>query len=201
MINLLPPDLKADYRYARRNTSLVHYITLFGFGLIVLALIVIVGIVYLQQSSKTYVAQAKGIKQSLSQQKQGDVEKQVQDISNSLKLAVQVLSQQVLFSQLLKQLAIVTPNNTTLSGISITELQGAVDVTARTKDYNAATQLQVNLADPANKIFSKADIVTITCASSATDPALAKYPCSVTIRAQFATDNPFLFINDRAAAP
>lgn len=200
MINLLPPDLKSDYRYARRNTSLVHYITLFGLGLVGLALIVVAGILYLQQSSKTYIAQADGITLSLSQQKQSDVEKQVQDISNSLKLAVQVLSQQVLFSQLLKQLAIVTPNNTTLSGISITELQGAVDVTARTKDYNAATQLQVNLADPANKIFSKADIVTITCASSATDPALAKYPCSVTIRAQFATNNPFLFINDKMAA-
>lgn len=201
MINLLPPDLKSDYRYARRNTSLVHHIALFGLGLVVLALIVVAGILYLQQSSRTYLAQAEGIKQSLSQQKQSEVEKQVQDISSSLKLAVQVLSQQVLFSQLLKQLAIVTPNNTTLSGISITELQGAVDVTARTKDYNAATQLQVNLADPANKIFSKADIVTITCASSATDPALAKYPCAVTIRAQFATNNPFLFINDEAAAP
>lgn len=198
MINLLPPDLKSDYRYARRNTSFVHYIALFGLGLAGLAFIVVAGIFYLQQSSKTYLAQAEGIEQSLGQQKQEEVEKKVQDISNSLKLAVQVLSQQILFSQLLKQLGTVTPSNTILSGISITELQGALDVTARTKDYQAATQLQINLADSANRIFSKADIVTITCASSATDPALAKYPCSVTVRAQFATDSPFLFINDKA---
>ncbi len=200
MINLLPPELKSDYRYARHNTSLLHMIALFGVGLAGLVVITAAGWLYLQQSSKAYTADAADIRASLKSQEQDKVEKSVQDISNSLKLAVQVLSQEVLFSQLLKQLAVVTPKNASLSGVSISDLAGAIDISAKTVDYNAATQLQVNLADPKNKIFSKADIVSISCSSETSDPALAKYPCSVTIRAQFAADNPFLFVNDKAAS-
>jgi len=196
MINLMPPEFKQEYRYARRNSGLLHMLILFGVGLAVLAVIVAAGLVYLQQAAKTYKVRAASIEATLKEQKQSEVETQVKDISGNLKLAVQVLSQEVLFSQLLKQLAVVTPNNATLSGITISQLQGAVDVTAKTTDYTAATQLQVNLADPANKIFSKADIVSITCVTP-TGTTDTKYPCTVVIRALFATDNPFLFINSK----
>ena len=194
MINLLPPELKQQYHYARHNTSLRRVVAMFGAGLLVLVMLCALGVVYLNQTADTFKAQAVIAEQSLKDQKQTEVEKKVQDISNSLKLAVQVLSKEVLFSQLLKQLAVTIPNNANLTGLSISETQGGVDITARTTDYNTATQLQVNLADPANKIFSKADIISITC----TEPAsgTTKYPCTVVVRALFAKDNPFLFINN-----
>ena len=199
MINLLPPDLKAEYRLARWNSRLAHVIVVLGFGFVGLAAIAAAGMLYIHQASNTYTAQAEELEQSLAEQKQGEVREQAQDISNSLKLAVQVLSQEVQFSRLLKQLAVAIPKDVSLTGITISDLQGAVDISARTVDYNAGTQLQVNLADPANKIFSKADILSIGC-STDVDPgsAMARYPCSVSIRAQFADNNPFLFINGEA---
>jgi len=123
------------------------------------------------------------------------VQKQVTDISNNLKLAVQVLSQEILFSKLLKQLASVTPRNATLTNLSISDTQKGVDITAQTANYDAATQLQINLADPKNQIFAKADIITINCGSTVG----IRYPCTVNIRALFAANNPFLFINDKKA--
>jgi len=82
-----------------------------------------------------------------------------------------------------------------LTGLTITQTQGGVELTAQTTDYSAATQFQVNLADPKNQIFSQADIESITCGGgSGTN---ANYPCSVSIRALFGNDNPFLFINDK----
>jgi len=197
MINLLPPDLKNEYRYARRNTVLRRWIALVGFGLLGLVVISAGGVWYLHQTAQTYIAQAATAEDVLKNQKQAEIESQVQEISNNVKLAVKVLSQEVLFSQLFKQLAVITPNHATLSNLSITQLTGAVDITAKTTDYTAATQLQVNLADPANKIFSKADIVSINCAASG--PSAGRYPCTVIVRAQFAANNPFLFINDKAA--
>lgn len=197
MINLLPPTLKQDYQYARRNTTLVRWVIVFCVGLFGLGVISAGGVLYLRQAAGAYAAQAKVMEDSLKAQKQVETEKQVQDMSNSLKLAVQVLSQEVLFSQLLKQLAILTPSNATLSNIGITQLQGGIDITARTADYNAATQLQVNLEDPNNKIFSKADIVSISCG---TPQPGARYPCTVVIRALFAPNNPFLFINSKPVA-
>jgi hypothetical protein len=89
------------------------------------------------------------------------------------------------------------PANANLTGLDINGVQGGLDITANAADYKTATQVQVNLSDPANKIFEKADIVDIKCDGSAN----ANYPCQVTIRALFAKNNPFLFINNRAAKP
>jgi len=192
MINLLPPDVKSSYRYAHRNVQLLRWVVLGSLGLFGLLLISLAGFLYMQQLSNSYAKQIDTTQASLHSQKQTQTEKQVKDISSNLKLAVQVLSKEVLFSQLLKQLAVIIPHNTSLSNLDINQTAGALDITAKTTDYTAATQLQVNLADPTNKLFSKADIVSISCKGDSTDP---RYPCSVVIRALFATNNPYLFIN------
>jgi Tfp pilus assembly protein PilN len=196
MINLLPPQLKQDYFYARRNSSLRKVVGMFGAGLAGMILLVAVGIVYLNSTAQTFKVNAANTEQSLTAQKQTEVEAQVTDISNSLKLAVQVLSKEVLFSQLLKQLGTTIPAHANLTGLSISDISGGVDITARATDYNTATQLQVNLADPKNKIFAKADIVSVTCAAPTT--GATKYPCTIVVRALFVKDNPFLFINSKA---
>jgi Tfp pilus assembly protein PilN len=195
VINLLPPDVKENYAYARRNTRLLHWTVAFSFAIVGLAVLSVGGILYLNQTAKSYDKQVAGQQASLQNQDQAGTVKQVTDISNNLKLSLQVLSKQVLYSQLLKQLATIIPNNTALSSLNISQVQGALDITASAADYASATQLQVNLADPANKIFSKADIVNISCASvgSGDSAAAKKYPCTVTVRALFAPDNPYLF--------
>jgi len=192
MINLLPPDTKATYRYAQRNRTLLRWCTACLIALVGGILIASGGYLYLNHSINSTTQQIADTNKQLQTQHLASVQKQVGTISNNLKLVVQVLSQEILFSKLLKQLASVTPNNTILTSLAITETQGGIDITAETKDYNTATQLQVNLADPKNQIFSKADIVGISC----TGTTNANYPCSVTLRALFAQNNPFLFIND-----
>ena len=197
MINLLPPELKASYRYAHRNVLLVRWVMVLACSLIGLAAISTAGLVYIHQEAQGYVKQIADGQASLQQQKMADTQKEVQDISSSLKLAVQVLGKEVLFSKLLEQLAAITPSNAVLTDLNISQTQGAIDITAATTDYTAATQLQVNLADPTNKIFSKADIITISCNSNPAAGTASRYPCSVTLRALFATNNPFLFINNK----
>lgn len=196
MINLLPPEIQQSYRYARRNSWLLRIVSMFGIGLIGVVVISAAGVWYLNQAATTYTGQAAAAQASLDAQKQAETEAKVKEMSNSLKLAVQVLSKEVLFSKLLKQLGASIPSNATLSNLSISELQGGVDITANTADYNAATQLQVNLADAGNKIFDKADIVSITCASPVNG---SRYPCTVVIRALFAKNNPYLFISNSKA--
>jgi Tfp pilus assembly protein PilN len=195
MINLLPPDTKQAYHYARRNRTLIHWVTAFALTLVGGVLLAGGGYMYLNQTIKNTNQQISDSNQQLAKQDLSGVQKQVITISNNLKLAVQVLSKEILFSKLLKQLASVTPNDAILTNLSITQTQGGMDITAETTNYQAATQLQLNLADPNNKIFSKADIVSITCAN-ASGATASKYPCSVAIRALFATDNPFLFTNN-----
>jgi Tfp pilus assembly protein PilN len=207
MINLLPPEIKQNYHYARLNTKMVNWVIVASFALVGLGAISVGGMWYLKQAVKPYDTQIVAAEADLKQQDQAGTEKQVKDISDSLKLVIQVLSKEILFSQLLKQLATIIPSNATLTSFAVSQTVGALDITANTVDYDAATQLQINLADPANKIFSKADIISINCATAApgadSDPnsaAKSKYPCTATIRALFATNNPFLFISNATAA-
>lgn len=193
MINLLPSDIRQNYIYARRNTSLLKWSLLFILSIAGVGIIVAGGLFYINRSINDYSSQNAKTQQSLKDQKIDDVQKQVQDISGSLKLVVQVLSKEVLFSKLITRIGAVMPNKATLTSLNISKTQGAIDLTAATKDYNTATQVLINLQDPANKIFDKADLIGTTCGSSA--PSNIAYPCTVTIRAQFAKNNPFLFIS------
>ena len=196
MINLLPPDQKETYHYGRRNRALRRWVITVCIGLGGAVLLALGGLVFIRISTNNYETQIATTSAQLQKQNLAGVQKQVTTISNNLKLTVQVLSKEILFSQLLKQLASVTPSNVSLTNLAISQTQGAIDITAQTASYEAATQLQVNLADPANQIFAKADIVAITCSTNANNPG---YPCTVTLRALFANNNPFLFISDSKA--
>lgn len=197
MINLLPPDVKSNYRYARRNVILRRWVAAMVLAFVGLGVIATYGLLAIHQSTVHYNKQVADTQAVFQKEKFDDIQKQVQSMSSNFKLVVKVLGQEVLFSQLLKQIAATIPNNATLTGLTINQTQGGIDISANATDYSTATQVQVNLADPANKIFSKADIVSVTCsASNATNP---KYPCTVNIRALFSPNNPFLFVNSKAA--
>lgn len=197
MINLLPPDLKQAYRYARINRRLSRWLMAFAAAIGGVAIITAIGLVMMNHSIQADQTQISGAKARLASQNSTTIQRQVADISSNLKLMVKVLSKEILFSKLLAQLGNITPPNVILTNLSISQTDSAIDITAQTSNYNAATQLQVNLADPANQIFSKADLVTVNCGSNASQaPINSKYPCTATIRALFTKDNPFLFINN-----
>lgn len=196
MINLLPSEVTENIAYARRNTKLLRWSFALLIGIAGIWLVVASGLFYINRSINNYSGLVSAAQNDLKAQKLSETQKQVENISSSLKLVVQVLSREVLFSKLLTQIGSVIPANASLIDLKIAKIEGAIDLTAAASDYNTATQVQVNLQDPSNKIFEKADIVSITCnSSSATDP---RYPCTVIIRALFAKNNPFLFINPGA---
>ena len=198
MINLLPPDIKQSYRYAHANVRLVRWVTLSIVALVGLGVIAVGGILYLQHSTDNYRGQVASTQEYLKAQDQKSTQKKITEMSNNLKLVTQVLSREVLFSKLLTRLGSVMPSNVIMENLSITQTTGAINISAKATDYQAATQVQVNLADPANEIFSKADIVSINCEGDSSSP---KYPCRILIKALFADNNPFLFINSGKDTP
>lgn len=196
MINLLPNDIKKDTGYARSNSILRRWIGVFLLTIVGIGVITVFGLFYINQSINSYSSEISKTTQELKDQKLEETEKKVQDISTSLQLVVKVLSRQIMFSSLIKQVAVSIPQNAVLASLEIPKTEGGIDISASAKDYNTATQVQVNLQDPKNKIFDKADIINISCSTSS--GADKNYPCTVKIRAQFSKDNPFLFINEKA---
>lgn len=197
MINLLPDYVQKNIGFARHNAKLRNWIIVFLLSIAGVGVITLFGLFYINQNINNYQSQISRTQEELNSQHIDKVQKQVQSISDSLKLVVQVLSKEVLFSKLIKQIATAIPRNAILTNLDISKIQGGIDISAAATDYDTATQVQVNLEDPANKIFDKADIINISCGKGNGGTAISgRYPCTVTIRAQFAKTNPFLFIND-----
>jgi Tfp pilus assembly protein PilN len=197
MINLLPPEVKQSYRYAERNVGLLRWLVA---GLVILAGVGLIGAygwLSTRQAIGSNNQHVASLTSTLKEAKLDETNKRVSDISSSLKLAENVLAQEILFSKLLKQMATALPDGTYLSGLNISEVSGGsgLDVSVAATSYNAATQVQVNLEDPDNQIFAKADIQNIGCDTNSDEDS--GYPCKVTLRAQFAANNQFLFINQK----
>lgn len=190
MINLLPTDIKKDYRYARYNSRLLKWVIGGSIALLGVMLIIGSGWVYLHQSTKNISKQVSTSEQNLQAQNITGTKKQLDEISSNTKLVVQVLSREVLFSKLLRQLGASVPANTVLESFQVDKLQGGLTITASAKDITSATQLQVNLQDPKNKIFEKAEIENINCGGNANK----KLSCSVQIRALFNKNSPYFYI-------
>lgn len=198
MINLLPPELKQQYLYGRRNTVLRSWATALAFGLLGVCVVTFGGLFVIEKSIVDYRAQVNSSQKTLATEQLDQIRAHAKDMTGSIKLATDVLSKEVLFSKLITQVGSVTPPNTSLTDLNIGKDQSSIEIKAVAGDFTSATQLQVNLQDPANKIFSKADIQTITCGSASNDP---RYPCSVTIKALLNQSNPYLFISKKGAKP
>ncbi len=215
MINLLPQDQQKSILYARHNTRLLHWCLIMVSTIFVLIAMWGVGYFYISSSITSYNNEISSKQEDLKSQNLEETQKRIEDLSNNLKLILQVLSKEVLFSKVFKQIGAVMPDGSVLSSVEINKVEGGLDLTARAKNYDTGTQIQVNLSDKSNKLFQKVDIVSVSCTTgtsstnsssttttststtsdSTTTTDSSKYPCTVSLRALFSTDNPFLFIN------
>ena len=194
MINLLPPNVKEDILYARRNKKLLGWVLAILVSIIGILAIIGFGQIYLTQSVKSYASQIEEGQERLRIQKLDETQKRVGEISGNLKLVVQVLSREILFSKVLRQVGAAIPSGAILTELNIVKVEGGIDLTFEAKDYQTGSQILLNLQDSTNKIFDSADIEEIKCAAET--PNGQTYPCQVSIRALFGDNSPYLFIND-----
>lgn len=195
-INLLPPAHKTDIIFARRNTVLKNWIIASCAGVAGIIIVLAAGYFFINQSQKSMQKQVNDAHTQLSAQKQDEVQKQVTSISDSVKLTLQVLQRQIFFSKLLVQVGAVMPPGASLDTLTINSTQGGIDLSVFAQDYQAATQVQINITDPSKKLFDKADIVNVTCTpqTTATTVTAQAYPCKSSIRAVFAKDSSFQYV-------
>jgi hypothetical protein len=196
----MPHDRKQDLLYARRNRLVVRWLVAMVAGIVGVIIVVTGGYFYINQQTKLYERQVQATRDRLGAQKLEETQKRLESISASTKLSLQALSKQVLFSEVLQQVATVTPRGAVLQNLTVGKLDGGIDLQFIAKDYQTATQVHINLQDPANKLFEKSDLLSVNCTAQSTTPGatINPYPCQTSIRALFTKNNPFLYINQGA---
>lgn len=190
MINLLPPEDTSRLRYGRINAILRLW--LIGSVLATGGLLLIFGggWVYIDKQNRDLSSDIAATKQQLEAQNLEGVKKQAAEITGNIKIINQVLSREISFSALTQSIGQVMPPGTILGGLTLSKLDSVIDLNASAKDYAAAATVAANLSDPANKIFGKVDIVSITC-----NPSGGAYPCSGNFKALFSQDSKNRFLN------
>ena len=134
MINLSPDDYKESLRYARRSSKLLRWVggTLYySDGCLLTQLI---GFTYLKSETK-HTKKSMPVSRKIKKIMTLRVRYQdCREYFRSLKLIVQVLSKQVLFFSGINQTGgLVMPENTVLSNIEISKVEGGIDLSAETK--------------------------------------------------------------------
>lgn len=191
MINLLPSDYGASLRYSRLNVILRRWLVAALLACGGLVLILAVSWMYITRQNKNLTKNIDSVNQQLRAEDLAGTQKKAKDITSNIKIINQVLSREIRFSGLITQIGSAMPPGTVLSGLTLSKVDGGLDLSASARDHTSAAQIAVNLSDPKNKIFDKVDIVNINCSSTSG----STYPCSATFRALFNKSTRGQFLN------
>ena len=181
MINLLPTDYKLGLHYGRLNLRLARWLV-FGIAIIGgLLLILGSGWLYMEQQTKDLNRSISTTQNQLKAQDLEQVRGQADEISKNIRVINQVLGREIRFSSLLQEIGQAMPPGTVLNSLTLSDkVSNAIDLNASTKNSTASAQITVNLSDPKNNLFTKVDLVSVTCSSEEKN-----YPCAVKLRALF----------------
>lgn len=180
MINLLPPEHRMRIRFGRQNSQLRLWIISALAAIGGLIIIIAGGWVYLHQQEVDLQRGLKATNSQLEAQNLTKVQKDAKEITGDIRVINQVLGNEIRFSNLVQDIGKVMPPGTVLSALSLSKINGALDLSANAKDSASAAQIAVNLNDPDNGLFSKVDIVNITCGNDSGD-----YKCTGIFKALF----------------
>ena len=178
MINLLPPHIKRDRAYTRRNSLLIKYM-LVTLAITALAVTTLLAGNYLLKREETQLEEQ-------IEQKQQEVAAATKTATEARDLAEQIdtvgrlLQDEVKFSKLLPAIAGLVPEQAQLTNLTLTaDTATPLILVATTNNQSTAAIMRANIED--SKLFTAADIISIS-------PGTETGKSIVTIQALFTKD-------------
>lgn len=187
MINLTPIDMKQDRHYRRNNLLFLRWITQSTLMLLLLIVSVVAGFGLISGQQKRLDKEKELLNKEISDLKLSEIESSYSGFVANVDTVTQILSKQILYSDLIKQIGSVTPSGAILNSISISSKDNALDLNFKIDAQDIAPIIQLNLEDEKNNLFSKADIVQLNCPTTST--------CTAQLKAEYKKDFPYLFVN------
>ena len=196
MINLLPDYIKKEIVFGRRNRVLSHWIVVVFLVIVGVGVMTGAGEILINQNINSTQIDAKITQARISSQNLAATQADIKSLSNNFKTVTQILSKQLLFSRLFVKIGGIIPNGVILSGVTITNTNSALDLNIAAISRQAANQAFININDPANGLFAKADLISIDCASSSSSTSSStKYPCTGEIDVMMKSNSSFYYLN------
>lgn len=185
MINLLAPESQKLYRAARLNLKLRTYIFIL--------LVALVGVLGIFGAGYYLTLQERSIAESELQKHQQEtktyqgIRNEAQSFADNLKIAKTILSQEIVYSDLITQVAQALPSSAVLTALNVdaANIDKPMTLSGRVKTKNDALVLKSTLEN--SPLFEDVNINNVTEAPEFNDPAaqqnrvLRNFPVTVTI--------------------
>lgn len=158
MINLLPPDIKQEIIYSKRNSVLLHYTVLVGAVMIILAGALMAARLYLNSQIDSVSLQIQEKEAQIAKYK--DLESTAKTLNARIVSIQKIQKDQAKFSVLLDDLAKNIPQGTAITSLTLTGNDKApVQIKVKAVDYKTATSVREGISKSAR--ISAADIESI----------------------------------------
>lgn len=159
MINLLPPQIKEQVVYAKRNALVLHYLQLVVFITLILGGTFAGAHIYLQR--RITAAEADAQQKQLAIAKFKGLEKNVADLNGRVATIKNIQAAQSKYSLLLSDLAQAVPAGVAIDSLNLTgDDKKPVIISATADSYNSAVGFRDALAN--NKRIAAADLQSVT---------------------------------------
>lgn len=183
MINLMPPNLKKDILYARRNVTLVQYCVLVAITAVALTGVMVYGIMLINSDQNALEESISSKKSTLELLKKDETE--ANNLSKTIDTINALLNREVSFSKLLQDIGAVMPEGTKLTGLSLASSKDQpLTITAALNEQKKAAILQQNLLK--SGLFSAVDIQAVNTSATAEDGTPTEF--SAQLSAKFADE-------------
>ncbi|MBI4101049.1 hypothetical protein HY441_01070 [Candidatus Microgenomates bacterium] len=159
MINILPPDIKQQINYSKRNVRLLRYLLL---SALVLGLVlVLVGGSYIYANRQIKQLEKTLATRQQERQDYKDIEAKVQTLQSNLGLIEKLFTEKTKFSVLLNDLSAVLPDGSYINEITLTgDDKKPLEMIVTVDSFNKAAETRNALIQSAR--IKSADIQTIT---------------------------------------
>jgi uncharacterized membrane protein len=160
MINLLPPTEKRELRAARSNTLLIRY----NFFLIgaVLFILGAVGVVYVYLNSTKASAQQVIEENTVKVAGYADIQQQANEFRDNLRVAKQIIDQEVSYSDVALEIAALMPSGTILETLTLDSTTFGSETTLNAKAKNYGDALALKNSFESSDLFSNVHFASIS---------------------------------------
>lgn len=173
MINLLSPNDRKQLAASRTNTLLLRYLVA-TVALMALIIIEMSVVYFFFASSKNHSNETiASNEQSIS--KYGDVKKQANEFRSNLTTAKDILSKQVSFTAVLKELSNNMPPGTVLDSISLDPAQMTTPTTITVQAKDEAAAIRFKEVFHASSVFADVSFASLTRGDTGAYPYTATY--------------------------
>lgn len=160
MINLLPPDHKEYIYYGRKNYQTLIWLTTVAFGVGILLVVALVGRLTIQTARNQTLNQKIAVEAQISDANLDATEKEYTSFVEGIDNVKKVYQQQILYSRLIRKLATLLPPGSSLTNISLSDKDRAVNLDFNNDRDGLGPTIQINLENQGDQIAEKSRIMT-----------------------------------------